>query len=253
MNLLKMKSRGLIVVLIFTLLVSGLVWWGGNAILKANFKNPIFTQFIDSIPTIAIDDETVISPADTNTVRYLADTPFLFIQTDRDYVGVGVVQDGIYLTKKAVTVLANGNIISQVELPDEAVITPEKLHRYFGYIITWVPVLLALIYMGILWLFYLTLVGFSSLIGLLIKKNGQMPSHSAWRCSMMAMLIVLIIDFTAGYFGYSLLPTMAIYGFSVPLFQWISALILAVVLMSIETFVGAKDLVKEEKKTKKIK
>ena len=80
-----------------------------------------------------------------------------------------------------------------------------------------------------------------------------MPVHSAWRCSMMAMLIVLIIDFTAGYFGYSLLPTMAIYGFSVPLFQWISALILAVVLMSIETFVGAKALIKEEKKTKKVK
>ena len=74
------------------------------------------TSFVDSIPTIVIQDETVVEPVNMNTSRSLGDTPLLYIQTDRDYIGVGAIQDGIYITKKAVSVLMQGNIISQIEL-----------------------------------------------------------------------------------------------------------------------------------------
>ncbi len=245
MNLLKMKSRGLIVVLIFNLLISCLIWFGSSNILKAGFQDPIFTSFVDSIPTIVIQDETVVEPINMNTYRSLGDTPLLYIQTDRDYVGVGVIQDGVYLTKKALTVFQNGNIVSQTELPDDLVITPEKMKQFFGYIITWVPVIIALCVMVLLWVFYLTLVGFSSLIGLLIKKNKQMPVHSAWRCSMIAMLVVWTADILFSFFGYTLFATFTYNGYSFPLFQWVTALVLAVILMSLETYIGSKDLTKK--------
>ena len=250
MNLLKMKSRGLIVVLIFNLIISGLIWWDSSNALKANFQNPTFTSFVDSIPTIVIQDETVVEPVDLNTSRSLGDTPFLYIQTDRDYVGVGAIQDGIYITRKAITVLMQGNTLSQIELPDEAVINSAKIHQFFGYLITWVPVVMALIYMAILWAFYLILVGFNALVGLLMKKYGKpAPVHSAWRSAMLAMLIVLIIDFAAGYFGYAL-PVLTIYGFPFPLFfQWIIAFVLAATLMNMEAFIG-NDKPKKKKETK---
>lgn len=253
MNLLKMKSRGLIVVLIFNLLISGLIWWASSNILKANFQNPIFTSFVDSIPTIVIQDETVVEPVNMNTSRSLGDTPLLYIQTDRDYIGVGAIQDGIYITKKAVSVLMQGSIISQIELPDEGVINPTKIHQFFGYLITWVPVVIALIYMAVLWAFYLILVGFNALVGLLMKKYGKpAPVYSAWRSAMVAMLFVLIIDFAAGYFGYAL-PVLTIYGWPIPLFiQWIIAFVLAIALMNLEAFIGNNETKTTEHKKKKL-
>lgn len=253
MNLLKIKSRGLIVVLIFNLFISGLFWWASSNILKANFQNPIFTSFVDSIPTIVIKDETVVEPVNMNASRTLGDIPFLYIQTDRDYVGVGAIQDGIYITRKAVTVFIQGNTLSQIELPDEGVITPQKIHQFLAYLITWVPVVIALIYMAVLWAFYLILVGFNALVGLLMKKYGKVaPTHSAWRSAMVAMLIVLIIDFAAGYFGYAL-PVLTIYGWPVPLFiQWIIAFVLAIALMNLEAFIGNNETKTTEHKKKKL-
>ena len=143
-----------------------------------------------------------------------------------------------------------GNIISQIELPDEGVINPAKIHQFFGYIVTWVPVIIALIYIAVLWAFYLILVGFNALVGLLMKKYGKgAPTHSAWRSAMVAMLIVLIIDFAAAYFGYTL-PNLTIYDFQIPLFfQWIIAFVLAVALMNMEAFIG-NDKPQKKKETK---
>lgn len=250
MNLLKMKSRGLIVVLIFNLLISCLIWFGSSNTLKANFQNPIFINFVDSIPTIVIQDETVVEPVNMNTSRSLDDIPLLYIQTDRDYIGVGAIQDGIYITKKAVSVFINGNIVSQTELPDDAVITPAKIHQFFGYLITWVPVVIALIYMAVLWAFYLILVGFNALVVLLMEKYGKpAPTHSAWRSAMVTMLIVLIIDFAAGYFGYAL-PVSTIYGWL--FIQWIIAFVLAIALMNLEAFIGNNETKTTEHKKKKL-
>lgn len=252
MNLLKMKSRGLKIVLIFNFLVAALIWWASSNVLKSTLENPIFTAFIDSVPTLTIKDNTIVNPVDLNTVRNLGNDPLLYIQTDRDNIGVGVIQDGIYITRKAVSVLINSNVVSQIELPEEGVISPEKIHQFFHQIIVWAPVLLALVYIGFLWIFYLALVGLTALVGLIIARfTKAIPQHSFWRCATISAVTVLLVDFAAGFMGYSL-PVITYYGFPIPLLvQLLIAWPIAVGLVCVETFVGKKTEEREIKTKKK--
>ena len=252
MNLLRIKSRGLKFVLLFNLIIACLIWWGGSSMLKANFQNPIFTSFIDSIPTITVEDNTVIDPIDQNTVIHLGAKPFLYIQTDRDYVGVGAIQDGLYLTRKSITILEQGNTLAVIELPDDTVISSEKVHQFFRNIILWIPVIFAVICLGYLWIFYLALVGVTALTNLLIKRFGkQAPLYCVWRCSTIAMLAVLICDFTLSFLGYSI-PTLTIYGYPTMLSQLFVSWLVAVGLVCVETF-NSNKTEKSETKTKQKK
>lgn len=259
MKFLKIK-RGLWIVFAFNLLVGLVVWWAAGDVLKVSIENPVMAEFVDSIPTIAIEDKTVVDPVNLNTVRTLGGTPLLYIQTDRDYVGVGVIHDGIYFTRKAISILNNGVLQSQLELPQTAVITSQKIHTFLHYVVVWVPVLLALLYFIRLWILYLILVGLTALIAAIPAIRKKLVPYTVWRSAACAYIAVLFFDFLAGYFGYGL-PILTYQSASLP--GWLGAVVLffvtmliqlavtwivSVVIMLITVMHGQKNKTKKEKK-----
>lgn len=224
-------KRGLWIVFVFNLLIGGLIWWAGSSVLKSTFESPIFSEFIDSIPTITIKDKTVTNPLNLNTSRSLAGMPLVYIQTDRDYIGVGVIQNGIYLTRKAITVFNDGETRTQISLPENGVITPEKLHTYFHRFAIWAPCLLGLLYVVRLWIFYLLLVGLTALIALIPAIRKKLAPYAVWRSAMWTHVGVLGADFIANYYG-SGLPVLTYYNFELPI--WLGVTILFFVSMAIQ-------------------
>jgi len=231
---LKIK-RGLWIVFTFNLLVGAIIWWAGSSILKTGFNLPVFTDFVDSIPAITIEDKTVVSPLDMNASRSLGGMPLLYIQTDRDRIGVGAIQDGVYITRKAVTVFNNSTIQAELELPEKGVITPELIHKFFYKLAIWLPALIGLVYMLRLWIFYLLLVGLTALIALVPAIRKKLTPYAIWRYAAYVHVTLLTIDFIATYFGYGL-PSLTYVNDNLPM--WLGMLILFFVTMLIQLIVA---------------
>ena len=219
---LKIK-RGLWIVFTFNLLIGAVIWWAGSSLLKGTFGSPVFTDFINSIPTITIENNTVVNPLDLNTSRSLGGMPLLYIQTDRDNGGVGASQDGIYITRKAISILNNGYVQTQLDLPESGVINPEKVHTYFHRFAIWAPAVLGVLYIIRLWIFYLLLVGLTALIAMIPVVRKKLVPYAVWRYAMWGHVGVLGADFIAGYFGHSL-PVLTYYNFNLPIWLGITAL-----------------------------
>lgn len=216
-------KKGLWIVFTFNLLIAVVVWWAGSNVLKGAFESPIFKDFIESIPTITIENSTVKDPMNLNTSRSIGGMPLLYIQTDRDYVGVGSIQDGIYITRKAISIFNNGAVQTQLNLPEKGLINPEKIHTYFHRFAIWAPAILGALYILRLWIFYLLLVGLTALVSLIPTIRKKLAPCSVWRYAMWAHVGVLGTDFIANYFGYGL-PVLTYYNFNLPIWMGILAL-----------------------------
>ncbi len=254
---LKIK-RGLWIVFTFNIVVAAIVWWAGSNLLTTAFSHPVFTDFVDSIPTITVKDKTVQNPLDLNTSRSLGNMPLLYIQTDRDYIGVGAIQDGIYITKKAVSILNNGATQAQFELPENGIINPEKIHTYFHRFAIWAPALLSLLYIVRLWIFYFVLVGLFALFTLIPAIRKKLAPYAVWRYAAYAHVGVLSCDFIGSYFGYGL-PTITYMNFNLPI--WLGVSILFFITMLVQWLVAwlVADIImlvailRQDKVTKSIK
>lgn len=228
-------KRGLWIVFAFNLLVGAIVWWAGSNILNATFTSPAFTSFVDSIPTITIENKTVQSPLDLNTSRSLAGMPLLYVQTDRDYVGVGAIQDGIYITRKAISIMGDGVNQVQLDLPQSGVISPEKVHTYFHRFAIWAPAILGLLYVLRLWIFYLLLVGLVALVALIPAIRKKLAPCAIWRYAMYAQVGVLGLDFIANFFGHGL-PVLTYSNFNLP--TWLGVTLLFFITMLVQLVVA---------------
>ncbi len=228
---LKIK-RGLWIVFAFNLMVGAVVWWAGSNVLNATFTSPIVTDFIDSVPTITIEDKTVVDPVDLNTSRSLGGMPLLYIQTDRDFVGVGAIQDGIYITRKAISFLNNGIVQQAFEFPEKGQINSELIQNYFHRIAIWAPAVLGLFYVLRLWIFYLLLVGFTALIALIPAVRRRLTACVVWRCAMWAHVGVLGTDFVCSYLGYPL-PVLTYYNMNLSIWTNLIALFFITMLLQL--------------------
>ena len=224
-------KRGLWIVFTFNLLIGAIVWWAGSSILKTTFGSPVFTDFINSIPAITIENKTVVDPLNLNTSRSLGGMPLLYIQTDRDNIGVGAIQDGIYITRKAISILNNATVQQTFELPEKGVINAELVHKYFHRFAIWAPALLGLLYVARLWIFYLLLAGLVALIALIPALRKKLAPYAVWRYAMWAHVGVLGLDFISSYFGYPL-PMLTYYNIALP--AWLNMIVLFFITMTIQ-------------------
>ena len=241
----KKIKRGLWIVFAFNLLVGVLVWWAGCSYSNMTFKSSVLTESVRSVPDLTVKEGTIIAPLNVNTQFYIQMSPYpptmvppltVYVQTDRDYVGVGVIQDGIYITRKAISLIGAGNVLSQWQLrPHDGTITPAKIVDFVGSLTFWASALLGLLYMLRLWIFYLLLTALVALVSLIPALRKKLAPYAVWRYAMWAFVGVLGLDFVANYFGHGL-PVLTYYNFNLP--TWLGLTVLFFVSMFIQLAVA---------------
>ena len=153
----KGNGRGLKAVLIFTLLISFLLWGITYAFIRKIPDNSTLNEFIHQLPTIVIQDGIVVEPANVNTTYSVKGQPLFYLQTDRDGVPP-FAPDGVYLTRKMFVFVAQGQVQQGAFLSGNVTITPNILMRLIRSFVVWIPVILGITYFLVLWVFFTVFV-----------------------------------------------------------------------------------------------
>ena len=77
------NGHGLKAVLIFTLLISFLLWGIIYAFVRKIPDNSALNDFIHQLPTVVIQDGIVVEPANANTTYSVQGQPLFYLQTDQ--------------------------------------------------------------------------------------------------------------------------------------------------------------------------
>lgn len=235
---LKIK-RGLWIVFTFNLLMGIFVYWAVMTGVTYRLNHPIFVESVKTLPDLTIKDKTIVHPIDANAQFLIPLGPEeimpVYVRTDRDYVGVGVIQDGIYITRKAVSFVAGGRLRSQNELPEDGVITSKEVQKILLRYGRWLSVAIGLAVMVTFWILYLICTGLVGLISLIPGLRKNLSTGAVWRCTMWAYIFAIVADYIADIFGKGL-PVLAYNGFPLP---FILKLIIIVVLATILLVISA--------------
>ena len=199
------KGYGLKAILVFSVFIAVLLWGMTYSILYSVPNNPDLNQFLNQLPAITIQDGQVITPAHANTAYSFKGHPVFYLQTDKDEVSPFSV-DGFYLTRHAFSVVSDGQVRTRIPLSTNTTVTPENIMSVIRSFVLWAPILLAVFYFAILWIFYLVVVGVSALIlavtGLILKF--KFDAGTIWRSASFSSIAILLLDIIMGFFGYSI-------------------------------------------------
>lgn len=230
------KGRGLRSMLIFSILIGLLTWGIAYYSIKELPQNTELNAFIEQLPTIVIQDGIVTEPANVNNSYSFENQPIFYLQSDRDTVSL-LSANGFYLTRKHFTVIANGEVKSDFLLKNTITITHASIVDAIRTFVFWLPIIWGIIYFTIIWLYYLIVVGISSLI--IWIGRFKLNKGTIWRSASFAAISILLIDISVSAFGYSI-------GYSA--YPLLIQLFLSILLVLLITFGIHK---KEEKEIKK--
>lgn len=249
---LKIK-RGLWIIFTFNLLVGIFVYWAIMSGISYRLNHPIFTDSVKTVPDLTIENKTIVHPTNASAQFLIPlgpeDIMPVYIRTDRDFVGVSVIQDGVYITRKAVSFVAGGHLRSQNELPKDGVITPKEIKNLLMRFGRWLSVAVGLTIMIVLWMFYLICVGLLGLISLIPGLRKKLSTGAVWRCSMWAYLFVVVVDYIADLFGKGL-PMLAYNRIPMPFLLKLVVVVVFATILLIISAIRNKGSTTESKKKK---
>ena len=157
------KGRGLKAMLIFSVLVGLSLWGIIHAVARTIPENAHLNELIDQLPTLVIKDGTVVEPANINRTYFVNGHPLFYLQTDRDEVSP-FSEDGIHLTRKMIALISEHQIQRGSFLSGNMTITSITIKEIISSAAIWTPIMAAIFYFALLWLFYFLVLGISALL-----------------------------------------------------------------------------------------
>lgn len=244
---LKVK-RGLWIVFVFNLLIGLLVFGSGFMYSKAVVESPVFVETVSDLPDLIVENKTIVKPTDLKMRFFVQISPThvipVYVQTDRDYVGELAVPDGLHITRKAFSLVLNGQLLAQDELSEiskTGVISGQTISKFLYRSCVLFFGVLAVLVMIFLWVFYLVLVGLAALVSLIPALHKNLSKGDVWRNVMWAYVIILTLNLIGAFWGYTL-PGLLFPFFS----EGIAIFVLAVIFMGISVWHNKKGTSKKK-------